>query len=213
MSTTIAAPTDTPDLQATAQAAKAAPTHTELAIGGMTCASCVARIERKLGKLDGVQSAQVNLATEHASVAYDASKVAVADLVRTVEAAGYTARPLDLPPASVPQTENGLARQELAITGMTCASCVARIERKLGKVPGVQTAEVNLATERASVLYDPLATNPAQLISVVEATGYGAAPVAEHLAESEDELAVHKRGLVQKPRQLGLGMVLSAVVM
>src|SRR5579871_220906 len=122
--------------------------RTELAIRGMTCASCVARIERKLGKIDGVQVASVNLATEHATVDYDPARIAVPDLVRTIEAAGYTAQPLTTPTTTTNTARVGLAQQELAISGMTCASCVARIERKLGKLEGVRTAGVNLATER-----------------------------------------------------------------
>jgi len=78
----------------------------------------------------------------------------------------------DAPPAQV----------ELTITGMTCASCVARIERKLSKLGGVRSAGVNLATERASVAYDPSRVQPAQLISAVEAAGYGAAPVLKDLS-------------------------------
>src|SRR5579875_3842554 len=61
------------------------------------------------------------------------------------------------------------ARVDLSIAGMTCASCVARVERKLGRLDGVQAAGVNLATERASVAYDPARVSPAQLISAVEA--------------------------------------------
>jgi len=102
---------------------------------------------------------------------------------------------------------------ELAITGMTCASCVARVERKLGRVAGVQAAGVNLTTERATVTYDPALANPAQLISAVEAAGYGAAPWIEQPAASEDEATAHRRELRRRLRTLGLGVVLSAAVL
>ena len=102
---------------------------------------------------------------------------------------------------------------ELAIGGMTCASCVARIERKLGKLDGVQSAGVNLATERASVAYDPGRVSPAQLISVVEAAGYEAAPVAEATDASEDESEARRRDLARRRRLLGLGAILSAAVL
>jgi Cu+-exporting ATPase len=179
----------------------------------MTCASCVARIERKLTKLDGVAEATVNLATEHAIVDYDPTRVAVPDLVRTIEAAGYTARPFATPSTAAPTAQPGVAQQELAITGMTCASCVARIERKLGKLEGVQTASVNLATERASVTYDPASVSPAQLISAVEAAGYGAAPVVEGATVGEDEEAARRRDLAGRRRTLALGAVLSALLL
>src|SRR5437667_73620 len=107
-----------------------------LPIEGMTCASCVARIERSLSKVEGVQSVSVNLATERADIRANAAVDRKA-LVRAVEAAGY----------SVPS----VAGIELAVEGMTCASCVGRVERALKAVPGVTEAIVNLATERASV--------------------------------------------------------------
>jgi Cu+-exporting ATPase len=185
----------------------------ELAIGGMTCASCVARIERKLAKLDGIADVTVNLATEHATVGYGPSRITVADLVQTVETAGHSARPMATPSMAASSEQAGVAQEELAITGMTCASCVARIERKLSKLEGVRAASVNLATERANVTYDPVRVSPAQLISVVEAAGYGAAPVAEQAAVGEGEEAARRRDLAGKRRTLALGAVLSAVVL
>ena len=106
-----------------------------LAIAGMTCASCVSRVERALAQVSGVQRATVNLATETAEVAGDASLGAAA-LVAAVEKAGY---------------EVGHAEFNLQIDGMTCASCVARVERALQGVPGVLSVSVNLATETAAV--------------------------------------------------------------
>src|ERR671935_1981447 len=88
------------------------------------------------------------------------------------------------------ETPDGLsgpaAHVDLAVGGMTCASCVARVERKLKRVPGVQEATVNLATERAAVAYDPTATTVADLIGAVEAAGYSAAPV--HVECLEDAI-------------------------
>ncbi|MGB3501054.1 MAG: heavy metal translocating P-type ATPase [Mesorhizobium sp.] len=108
--------------------------HT-IPVEGMTCASCVGRVERALGAIDGVLDARVNLATERAEV--DAlPSVSRVRLVEAVEAVGYA-----VPSATV----------ELAIEGMTCASCVGRVERALRALPGVASASVNLATERATV--------------------------------------------------------------
>src|SRR5207244_2596373 len=92
------------------------PTQAELAIGGMTCASCVARIERKLGRVPGVSEASVNLATEKATVRYDPEATDVPALVGAVEAAGYTARPLVAAPP-VALAPAGAAQAELAIGG------------------------------------------------------------------------------------------------
>jgi Cu+-exporting ATPase len=119
----------------------------------------------------------------------------------------------ELREAPTPASEPTEAQVDLAIGGMTCASCVARVERKLGKLGGVQSANVNLASERASVTYDPGLVSPAQLISVVEAAGYSAAPVAEQAAEDELEEEVWRHALTRRRRLLGLGVTLSAVIL
>lgn len=126
-------------------------------IGGMTCASCVGRVERSLKAVPGVTEATVNLATETAEIRTDGS-VTLAELTAAVANAGY---------------EVPMRTHTLAIEGMTCASCVARIERALRKVPGVQEATVNLATERAVVHASDGATE-ADLIAAVISAGYGA---------------------------------------
>ncbi|MNQ22013.1 Copper-transporting P-type ATPase [compost metagenome] len=106
-----------------------------LAIDGMTCASCVRRVERALQAVPGVSAANVNLATERADIVF-AGPPDVAAAIAAIDKAGYTV------------AEESL---ELSIDGMTCASCVGRVERALGKVPGVLAASVNLASERAQV--------------------------------------------------------------
>jgi Cu+-exporting ATPase len=124
-------------------------------IQGMTCASCSARLEKVLRQLPGVTEASVNLATETATIAGEADLAAVK---QAIERAGF----------SVP-TET----LTLAISGMTCASCSARVEKALNKVPGVLEASVNLATEQATVKV-ALGTSAAALIAAVERAGYGA---------------------------------------
>lgn len=129
-------------------------THT-LPIAGMTCASCAGRVERALNKVAGVTRATVNLANEQARV--EAPDDALPALVKAVEQAGY----------QVPATT-----RELAIEGMTCASCVGRVERALRKLPGVREATVNLANERARVT--TVGLEPSALIAAVERAGYQA---------------------------------------
>lgn len=136
-----------------------------LPIEGMTCASCVRRVENALAKVPGVRSVAVNLATEEATVQADSASVlpAAAD---AVAAAGY----------AVPRTE-----LELTVREMTCASCVGRVERALRAVPGVVDAQVNLATERALVTL--VGGNAADMLPVlteaVSRAGYAAEPVVE----------------------------------
>ena len=99
--------------------------HVELELSGMTCASCAARIEKSLSRLEGVRAASVNFATGKASVEYDPARLEESDLVQRVENAGYGARVAGTGEAS------GEARILLEIDGITCAACVARIERAL----------------------------------------------------------------------------------
>ena len=134
-----------------------------LPIEGMTCASCVGRVERALQKMPGVVEASVNLATEAASVR-SAPGIGLADLRLAIEKAGYTV---------------GESSVTLAIDGMTCASCVSRVEKALLRVPGVVRAEVNLATESASVTLATRHIDEAALtglIAAVERAGYAARP-------------------------------------
>jgi Cu+-exporting ATPase len=126
-----------------------------VAIEGMTCASCSARLEKVLKQLPGVTDATVNLATETATISGDTDLESVR---RAIEQAGF----------SVP-TES----LTLSISGMTCASCSARVEKALAKVPGVLESSVNLATEQASVTL-ARGASAAALIAAVERAGYGA---------------------------------------
>lgn len=164
-----------------AQTTKLKPTDQEqtktatLLVGGMTCASCVRRIERGLERIEGVDDAEVNLATDRATVIYDPAKVSIPDLVAKIEATGYTAQVEE----TLEAQEAGQAEVDLAITGMTCASCVRRIERALTRTEGVENAAVNLASERATVTYDPEKVSLDDLIRRIEAAGYGAEVVAE----------------------------------
>ncbi|WP_081069256.1 heavy metal translocating P-type ATPase [Burkholderia diffusa] len=166
---------------ATATTALPAPAASiELDIDGMTCASCVSRVEKALAKVPGVTRASVNLATERATIdaAPDVSASQLADAVRQ---AGYGATPVAAPPAASRDLE-------FDIEGMTCASCVGRVEKALAAVPGVAHASVNLATERASV-HGTGALDAAMLIAAVATAGYraslAAAPDAGASADAE----------------------------
>lgn len=148
------------------------PTQFDLPIDGMTCASCAGRVEKSLAKVPGVRSVSVNLATEQARV--EAPAESLPALVEAVQQAGYS-----VPAHSL----------ELDISGMTCASCAGRVEKALAKVPGVKSASVNLATERAHVeLLGQV--DPGLLINAVTQAGYGA---SLHQNEKNTEDDQHKR--------------------
>jgi Cu+-exporting ATPase len=104
-------------------------TRIDLPVRGMTCASCVARIEKGLADVPGIHAASVNLAAERATLTYDPARVGVDELIRAIQEVGY-----DVPAEKL----------TLSIGGMSCASCVATIEQALSAVPGVVRASVNL---------------------------------------------------------------------
>ncbi|MFO1163922.1 MAG: heavy metal translocating P-type ATPase [Paracoccus sp. (in: a-proteobacteria)] len=139
-----------------------------LPIEGMTCASCVGRVERALKEVPGVSDAVVNLATERAAITGKAA-LDRPRLVAAIENAGY----------GVPAPSGAV---ELSVQGMTCASCVGRVERALRAVPGVSDAAVNLATERATVQGS---ADTASLIAAIADAGYEAAPVGQGQAERQ----------------------------
>jgi Cu+-exporting ATPase len=139
-----------------------------LPIEGMTCASCVRRVERALQKVPGVAAASVNLATERATVTFDPAQASPDQLAAAVEQAGYDVGPMPAAAAPVPAVVTA-GEVDLPIEGMTSASCVRHVERALEQVPGVQAVSVNLATERAAV------TSPAVLSAALAEAGYPAA--------------------------------------
>ncbi len=126
-------------------------------VTGMTCATCAGTIGESLGQLEGVTSADVNLATERATVTYDPEKVDLQTMRKAVEDAGY-----------------GVIINELtlSISGMTCAVCAQTIEEVVGELDGVLSATVNLVTERLSVRYDPQKVRVAQIKKAVQDAGY-----------------------------------------
>jgi len=158
--------------------------QTTMQITGMTCAACANRIEKGLGKVEGVASANVNFALEKASVTYDPSKVSVSALEDTIQKLGYG-------------TVKEVAHFQLE--GMTCAACANRIEKGLGKLPGVTSAAVNFAMETARVEYSPSDVSVADMQAKVKQLGYKAV-VKQEAAPAEDrreqEVRLQKRKLL-----------------
>ena len=151
-------------------------------VSGMTCASCVARLERALADEPGVQAATASLASESARVAYDPGVASLERIVHAVQRAGYA-----VPEASL----------DFEIDGMTCASCVARVEKAIAMVPGVLLAEVNLANERARVRVAGDAGHLTHaIVAAIKRAGYAAAPWTEaaiRAADAEGEIARRSR--------------------
>ena len=169
-----------------------------LPIEGMSCASCVERNARALRLLPGVARADVNFATEKATVEFDPAVISPAQLVTAVQKAGYKVI-----------TE----KVTLAVGGMSCASCVDRVEKALAKAPGVISASVNFATEKATVEFIAGATTVASLGALVEKAGYKVLGTevagAAGAGEAED---IEARSRRREYRRLKLKVAAGAVI-
>ena len=130
-------------------------------IEGMTCAACAKAVEKAAKKLDGVTDSSVNLATEKMNISYDDSKVSVEDIQKAVEKAGYKAVI-----ESVSKT--------LKIEGMTCTACAKAIEKATKKLDGVIDSNVNFATEKLTIVYEPSKIRTSDIKKAVEKAGYKA---------------------------------------
>lgn len=171
--------------------AETTPLDQTFAIEGMTCASCVRRVEQAIKKLPGVAGAVVNLATESAHVTYEGpvDPYAVPEAIRK---AGYEVRTADA---------------DFIISGMTCASCVRRVEKAIEAVPGVTKASVNLATERAHV--ETTGAPPVgAIIEAVASAGYEARPVI-YAAQPDDRQALAR---AEEQRALGRDVLIASAL-
>lgn len=147
-------------------------------IAGMSCAACALKIEKKLNKLPGIKRATVNFAIEQAMVEYDDEQLGREVIAKTIKDLGYDIL------AEAPST----GKVNLKISGMSCAACSAKIEKKLNKLDGVVKAAVNLSTEKATIEYDPALIKVRDLIKTVEDLGYEAARAEEISVDQEKEL-------------------------
>ncbi|MCG3206977.1 MAG: Copper-exporting P-type ATPase [Anaerolineae bacterium] len=160
---------------------------------GMTCANCVAAVERNTKKVEGVSDAVVNFGTEKVTITYDPTLAKPEQMIERIKKAGY---------------EVPVATLDLPITGMTCANCVATVERALNKkVPGILEASVNFATEKATIKYIPGAVTRADMVAAVERAGYGVVEAA-----SEDELVDAEKlardaEIADQTRKLWVGVI------
>lgn len=145
-----------------------------LNIEGMTCASCVQSVEKATKKLPGVQEANVNLATEKMNIRFDEHVVSIQDIQAAVDEAGYKA---------LTDTE----KKSFTIAGMTCASCVQSVEKATRKLDGVMEANVNLATEKMTVAYDPAVVSVSDITEAVAHAGYVAHEDLETVDTADEE--------------------------
>ncbi|MDE0052686.1 MAG: heavy metal translocating P-type ATPase [Gammaproteobacteria bacterium] len=156
----------------------------ELDIEGMTCAACVTRLEKALSRAPGVREVSVNLALERASVVVDTGATGIGALSDAVSGAGFSV---------------GRETLAFAVEGMTCAACVTRVERALGRIPGVLEASVNLVAERASINVVRGQVRSEAVASALERAGYSAnfdPSEPSRQAQLDDAKAVNERRIV-----------------
>ena len=150
-------------------------------ITGMTCAACAARVEKVVSKMAGITSASVNFATESLSVEYDEGVASRQKINEVIEKAGYGTVEIST-----------ISEVTIPIGGMTCASCSARVEKVLGKLEGITSATVNLATEKATVHYDTQQIKLSTIRQAIEKAGYQALEIEKKTAIDEDKLRKEK---------------------
>ncbi len=174
-------------------------------ISGMHCAACATRIERVVGQMEGVKDVSVNLAAETMKVVFDPAKLTFPDIAGTVKELGFEAEA----PASGAQVD-------LVIGGMHCAACSARIERVLGRMPGVASVSVNLASETGRVAFDPEVVSQRAIRAAIAELGFtsevrsGAAEAAKRReAEGAARLAEQRKRLIPALVFAGLVLILS----
>jgi len=162
-------------------------------VTGMTCANCARAIERSVGRIPGMESADVNFGAEQLKVTFDPAKLGLGDIIDRIRRAGY-----DVP----------LRTLELPVTGMTCANCAGNIEKALKrKGEGVISAAVNFGAESATVTYIPIETSPEGIISVIRKAGYDAVLTDEADERAEDaEMAARTAEVREQTRKFAVGV-------
>nr|MDO8133470.1 heavy metal translocating P-type ATPase [Candidatus Njordarchaeum guaymaensis] len=148
---------------------------TVVRISGMHCASCAQTIERRLKREKGIAEANVSFATEKAVVEYDPNKVNLGKIGNAIRESGY--EPIGIPKEG---EKEQIRKITIKVTGMTCASCAATVERSLKRLKGVKSANVNITTEKAVVEYSPDRLSIMDLRKAIQDAGYG--------VESEEEV-------------------------
>jgi Cu+-exporting ATPase len=171
-----------------------------LPITGMTCASCSSAVEKALNKVDGVRIASVNIATEKATVEYDPDVVTVEDLEEAVTDTGYG-------------VEHNESKIIVNVGGMTCAACSAAIEKSLNKVDGVSEANVNLASEKATITYDSSTTGYADFAKAISHAGYEALSVADEATQKDDAVEREERKMADAYRKMVIAWAFTGPIM
>ena len=168
-------------------------------LGGVTCQVCVNKIERKVGKLEGVKEAVVNLSNGKLTIEYDENLLNSEKIKEVVKKLGYEIEEI-----------NDFKEVEIDITGITCQVCVNKIERKVGKLEGVKEIAVNLANSRGKILYDSEKIKLSEILEVIKKLGYEG---KKHEDIEEDSKVIEsEKKLKQEFLEFKLAIFFSAIV-
>lgn len=168
-------------------------------LGGVTCQVCVNKIERKVGKLEGVEEAVVNLSNGKLTIEYDEKLLNSEKIKEVVKKLGYEIEEI-----------NDFKEVEIDITGITCQVCVNKIEKKVGKLEGVKEIAVNLANSRGKILYDSEKIKLSEILEVIKKLGYEG---KKHEDIEEDSKAIEsEKKLKQEFLEFKLAIFFSAIV-
>lgn len=168
-----------------------------LSITGMSCAACAKAVERSVSKVEGVSSATVNFAIEKLNVEFDEGKTDLNIIKKAIIKAGYGVRN---------DEEQAIREVLIPIAGMTCAACVRAVERAIGKLDGIQEVNVNIATEKAKVVYDSTKTRLSQIKDAISKAGYKALEI-----ETKDQVDHEKERREKEVKTLWTKFLISAV--
>ncbi|MGG5254441.1 heavy metal translocating P-type ATPase [Neobacillus sp. SM06] len=169
-----------------------------LPVEGMTCASCVSTIEKALSNLQGVKGAKVNLAAEKAQVEFDEGKVAVPDMVKAIQDVGYNV---------------GMEEIHLSVHGMTCASCVSKVEKAVGQLTGVTNVVVNLASESVKVEFYPGSVTKQDIKQEIGQLGYTASEKLTGKDQLDKEKAAREHEIKRQGRFMLWTWPLAIIIM
>lgn len=168
-------------------------------LGGVTCQVCVNKIERKVGKLEGVKEAVVNLSNGKLTIEYDENLLNSEKIKEVVKKLGYEIEEI-----------NDFKEVEIDITGITCQVCVNKIERKVGKLEGVKEIAVNLANSRGKILYDSEKIKLSEILEVIKKLGYEGKKYED--IEEDSKAIESEKKLKQEFLEFKLAIFFSAIV-
>ncbi|MBC7324621.1 MAG: copper ion binding protein, partial [Moorella sp. (in: Bacteria)] len=173
-------------------------TRINLPVMGLSCAACVAKVEKALQNMPGVERARVNLVTGKAAVEYHPDQVGIPRMTRTIQELGY----------EVPEEEI-----LLTVRGMSCAACVAKVEKTIKGIPGVTAVAVSLPAEAARIRFYAGTVDRARLKKEISALGYEAMEKLSGEAALDREKEAREREVSYQRRNMWIAWPLATLVM